>query len=48
MISICATCYNHEKFVSAFVESVLRQTSADWERAAGICGKGSADSRCPE
>ena len=31
MISICATCYNHEKFVSAFVESVLRQTSADWE-----------------
>jgi len=30
-ISICATCYNHERFIPAFVESVLAQTCSDWE-----------------
>ena len=30
-ISVCATCYNHEKFLPDFVNSVRAQTMTDWE-----------------
>ena len=30
-ISVCATCYNHERFIPEFMDSVLAQTMADWE-----------------
>lgn len=30
-ISVCATCYNHEKFLPEFVESVKAQSYSDWE-----------------
>jgi len=31
MISICATCYNHERYLPEFVASVMAQTNGDWE-----------------
>ena len=30
-ISICACCYNHERFLPSFMESVLSQTDSSWE-----------------
>jgi len=31
MVSICATCYNHERYVPEFVKSVQAQLCGDWE-----------------
>jgi len=31
MISICAACYDHERFLPDFIRSVRAQTCADWE-----------------
>lgn len=31
MTSICAICYNQKKYIPFFIESVLKQTSDDWE-----------------
>lgn len=30
-ISACATCYNHEKYIPFFMESLLQQDFTNWE-----------------
>lgn len=31
LVSICVPCYNHEKYISMFIESVLSQDYENWE-----------------